>query len=65
MNRFEYIRDYYGVPAKRGALVEYKGKKGKVTGTNGPHVKVRLEGERHAGCYHPTDLKWTEMDCDV
>lgn len=62
MSGFDYIKDYYGVPAKRGAKIEYNGKPGTVTGTHGPHVKVRLEGQKHSNCYHPTDLKWLEAD---
>jgi len=52
----EYIRDYYRVPAKKGKIVIYKGKFGIITGARGPHVKVRLDGEKHAKPYHPSDL---------
>lgn len=58
MNGFTYISNLYNVPAKRGASIEYNGKRGHVTGANGPHVKARLDGETHAKCYHPLDLKW-------
>lgn len=58
MNGMEYIRKMYGVPAKRGALIEYNGKKGVVTGTSGPHIMARLEGEKFSKVYHPTDLSW-------
>lgn len=54
----EYIRNYYKVPATKGKVVAYKGKLGVITGANGPHVKVRLEGEKHALLYHPSDLKY-------
>ena len=54
----EYIRNYYGVPATKGKIVRYKGKLGIITGASGPHVKVRIEGEKHALPYHPTDLNY-------
>lgn len=59
----QWIRAYYDVPAKRGGRVEYTpcegstdkpGKFGTITGTNGPHLLVRLDGEKHARPYHPT-----------
>lgn len=64
MSDFAYIRSYYGVPAKRGARVEYQGKPGTVTGTSGPHVMVKLDGGKHALPYHPTDLRWADAAPD-
>lgn len=53
-----YIRNTYGVAAKRGGRVRYTGgkvpKEGTITGTSGPHVMIRLDGEKHANRYHPT-----------
>lgn len=43
MSDFAYICDYYGVPAKRGAVIEYEGKRGVVTGTHGPHIKAKAK----------------------
>jgi hypothetical protein len=62
---FEYIRKRFGVPAKRGARVEYQGKPGKVTsatafGPYGAQVSVRLDGAKHPFPYNPTDLKWLD-----
>ena len=54
----EYVRNYYRVPAKKGKIVSYNGKLGIITGASGPHVKVKLEGMKHALCYHPSDLKY-------
>jgi hypothetical protein len=54
----QYIREYYGVPAKRGEPVIYQGKPGVVTGYSGPHIRVRLEGEKRSRPYHPADLEW-------
>ena len=62
---FDYIRDYYGVPARRGEPVKYKGNHGVVTGTSGAYVKVRLEGQKHSNPYHPTDLEWVNLDDEI
>ena len=57
----QYIRKYYGVPAKlrqrvvcfRGKLVEV----GKIIGTSGPHLRVQF-ADRKARIYHPTDVQY-------
>lgn len=60
MNReLEYISRYYGVPAKKGQRIEFEGvvggvKRGVITGASGPHLKVRLDGDKSSGIYHPT-----------
>lgn len=59
----QWIRDHYGVPAKQGGRVEYTpcegskdeaGKFGTITGTSGPHLLIRLDGQKNALPYHPT-----------
>lgn len=59
----DWIRSNYGVPAKRGGRVEYNpcegskdepGRLGTITGTRGPHLLVRLDGEKNSRPYHPT-----------
>lgn len=50
----EYVRRYYGVPAKRGMTVTVDGKVGKIVGFRGPHLRVRLDGEKHPVNCHPT-----------
>jgi len=54
----EYIRKAYNVPAKRGGRVEYTGdgspKLGTISGARGAHVRIRLDGEKRLGLYHPT-----------
>ena len=44
----DYIRKTYGVPAKRGARVQYVGdgfaQAGTITGSNGSHLWIRLDG---------------------
>ena len=54
----EYIRIYYGVPAIKGKVIGYNGKLGVITGASGPYVKIKLEGEKHALPYHPSDLNY-------
>lgn len=52
------IRQFYGVPAKRGMRVVYTGydnpRPGTITGSSGMYVRIRLDGERGSGRYHPT-----------
>ncbi|MDW5314980.1 hypothetical protein [Rhizobium sp. PL01] len=55
----DYVRSTYGVPAKRGGRVEYSGDKtglrlGTIIGTYSARLKIRLDGDQDAGCYHPT-----------
>ena len=53
-----YIRRYYGVPAKRGGRVKYTGGKspryGTIKSASGPHLRILLDGDKYAGTYHPT-----------
>lgn len=58
----QWIRDNYGVPAKRGMVVTYspcEGSKqpprtGIITGSRGPHLLIRLDGDTRSSVYHPT-----------
>jgi len=54
-----FIRKTYGVPAKVGARVEYCStagpRKGTITGTRYATLRIRLDGEKRSGLYHP---KW-------
>lgn len=49
-----YIRRLYGVPAKRGGQIRYKGKLGLITGSVDGHLRIRLDGEKKSRRYHPT-----------
>lgn len=49
----EYVRNRYGVPAKRGARVVADGKPGTIVAARGGHLRIRLDGERHTGSWHP------------
>lgn len=50
----DYVRQYYGVPAKKGGRVTYRGAPGKIMGASGPHVDVKLDSGRRFPV-HPTD----------
>ena len=50
----EYIRNYYGVPAKRGMKVKFFNKSSIIVGSRGAYLKIRLDGERDSKPYHPT-----------
>jgi len=52
------IRRTRGVPAKRGGRVIYTGRgeplKGTIRSARGGYLMILLDGEKHAGAYHPT-----------
>ncbi len=53
-DKLGYARKSYGVPAKMGGKITYRGQKGVITG--GSHyVKIRLEGENQSRNIHPQD----------
>lgn len=63
-----YIREYYGVPAKRGGRVEIASskfggalKRGTITSAD-HYVYVRIDGMKHSRPYHPTDLTYLADD---
>ncbi len=53
-----WICKSYSVPAEIGGRVEYSGnakrEMGTITGTQGPHLLIRMDGSDHARPYHPT-----------
>jgi hypothetical protein len=54
----DYIRRAYGVQVKRGDRATYTGcgkvEHGTVTGADGHYVRIRLDGHKHSGNFHPT-----------
>ena len=56
----EYIRKYYGVPAKRGGKVKIINQKvgvqfaGIITGSKDAYLRISINRQR-SGLYHPTD----------
>lgn len=53
-----WVRKTYAVPAKVGGRVEYSGTApsqfGTICGAQGGHLRIRLDGQKHALPYHPT-----------
>ena len=60
----KYISDYYGVNAKRGQIVEFRGKRGKITSATGHYINIRFDGDKEStGPFHPTsEIKYIEVD---
>lgn len=53
----EYVRRYYGVPAKRGGRIRflYNGEReGTITSFDGQYLRVRFDGETRSERLHPT-----------
>ena len=50
----QYIRDYYKVPAKVGDEVIAVGSVGRIIGTRGQYLRIRLHCNDSVGTYHPT-----------
>lgn len=50
------IRRWRGVPAKRGMriLSTHSNRWGTIVGTMSGYLRIRLDGDKHAMCYHPT-----------
>ena len=49
-----YIRDHYGVPAKRGMEVVAQGRKGRIVGSRGSYLRIKVDGEKNILSFHPT-----------
>lgn len=51
-----YIRKMYGVPARRGGRVYYthEGRYGTITSARNGRLRVRLDGDKRPGVFHPT-----------
>ena len=61
----EYIRENYGVPAKRGGRVEYSGgaepRRGTIRSADGHYLKIQMDGERRTRTFHPTwELRYVQ-----
>lgn len=50
----EYIRNYYRVPAFKGAKVRYRGDMGVIKGGTGAYLLIRIDGETTNYKCHPT-----------
>lgn len=49
-----YIREHYGVPAKRGMRVVVDGKSGTITSASGHRLRVRFDSTGQVVPVHPT-----------
>lgn len=53
---FDYIREYYRVPAEAGRRVRYDGKEGVITRARNQYVMIYFDGDKNErGPFHPTD----------
>lgn len=52
--KIEYIRKAYAVPAKIQGRIKYEGKLGTIVGESHGRLRIKLDGERVTGNYHPT-----------
>lgn len=57
-----YIRDFYGVPAKRGGIVYYRGHRGIITGSVNAYLRVRLEDFDIIKTFHPKELVFENLN---
>lgn len=60
MSGFGYINRTYGLSVKRGTRVRFTGRRdskprtGRVVGTDGALLRIRLDGDNRSDIYHPT-----------
>jgi hypothetical protein len=52
----EYIRRFYGVPARRYGRVMYGTSLGTIVGAKVAYLRIRLDGETQIKTYHPEYL---------
>lgn len=50
----KYIRDYYGVPAYRGAKIFFNGREGRITSAKDAHLRVKFPDKKNTQIIHPT-----------
>lgn len=50
----EYIRKHYGVPAKRGVVIQFCGKPCVITGSSGAYLRVKSKEDSRKMTLHPT-----------
>ena len=53
-DKYQYVRDAYGVPNKYGATVRFEGCEGKVVGARGAYIVVKFPEEKRTHLLHPT-----------
>lgn len=50
----EYVRQHYGVPAKRGMRITIDGRPATIVGFAGARLRIRRDGEKRTAIAHPT-----------
>ena len=58
LDQFDYVRNTYGLNVGIGTRVTVGGKRGTVIGAT-HHVLVLVDGERHPGRWHASDVTVT------
>ena len=54
MSGLAYVREAYGVPARRGGEVRYCERRGVILSGQNGRLRVRLNGEKRTVILHPT-----------
>ena len=51
---FDFIRKYYGVPAKRGGRIRtWTGEEGTISSTHNATLKVKMDEDQRISYFHP------------
>jgi hypothetical protein len=60
---FQYIQDYYKVPAETGRRVSHQGKEGVITRAINQYIEIHFDGDKKPrGPFHPTcDITYLGM----
>lgn len=63
MNNFEYVKQYYGVPAELGRMVMLRGKSGVIAEDRGHYIGINFDKDKagHISNVHPTDEDLTYL----
>ena len=54
----KYIRKYYNVPAKRGGVVRFAGKIGRITSARGNYLRVLFPEMKRHFIFHPESVEY-------
>ena len=54
----EYIRKYYSVPAKRGGIVSFEGRVGRITSAKGAYLRVLFPEMKQPLILHPESVEY-------
>lgn len=51
----EYVRGYYGVPARRGGRIRFQGREtGTIRSADGAYLRVQFDARKRVALLHPT-----------